>query len=368
MDTKTIFGQNLKLKRLAKKLTQERLAELVDVEVRTISRIECGEQGTEFSTIDKICKILEIDAYELFLPNEEEDSKNPSSVLLVKAQETYRAGLEKEALKQGISTNVVKKVIQNPGAAARFDQNRNRNQDPLAPIRVAALASSFALLIEQLPGEDSGAIWTHLQKAHHQIVTGVALPIRVANQVISAFQSWAKTSGTSFERFIAHKMARIVPGLSVLKPAELRELCKRNSVINIEKVKGVAEDDLFVVFESGTDLYLIGVIQAKTSVRDRMKMDAAHSKLMLEAGLWSAHITIDPDNFLGKPKFRNLADGTSELGHVWHGVYKMSSLVDESVGVFDFNKLEIHLSQVVSATLNGEMKAGWRPENAPIFR
>ena len=139
-------------------------------------------------------------------------------------------------------------------------------------------------------------------------------------------------------------------------------MSSKDEIINQNKLIGNREDDLLVVFTIESHYYLVGVIQAKTSVRERMKTDAAHSQLMLKSGLWSIHVTIDPDNFLRNPKFRKLADGTSELGRVWHGVYKLSSLVAESTGIFDFNKLGTHLEQAIQITLQNKMSQGWHPE------
>ncbi len=356
-----IFGTNLRLKRIAQDLTQEQLAEKLGIEPKTISRIERGEFGTEFSTIEKLCGVFNIEPYELFLPLEETKSGSSAQELLIDTEKIYFAELQNNAENRGISTTIVKKVTRNQDAINRFDRNRNTTKDQLAPLRVEALAQSYQILLEKYPDVDPGTIWDNLQRVHYQLVAGVALPSKIVDLVTSVRQSWVKTSGTAFERFIVQRMANLFPGVQVLKPKDFKLLKLQRHLINAEKIGRTEDDDLFVLYEAEAETYLIGVIQAKTSVRERIREDSAHSQKMVEAGLWSAHITIDPDNFLGKRKFRELANGLGELGHVWHGVYKLSSVVEESEGVFDFSKLGTHLPQVVTTVINGEMKAGWRP-------
>jgi transcriptional regulator with XRE-family HTH domain len=359
---KNIFGTNLKIKRTIRGLTQEELAEKLGVEVRTISRIETGEFGTEFSTIEKISKALNVEAYELFLPLEETGSVTTEQLLPIESQKIYREEIQRISNEEKINAAYKHQVIRNKTEANRFKQNRNSATNKLAPIRVAALAITYSRLIAKFPQEDPGAIWAYLQKVHYQIAVDVDFPTKIAEKFVSAHQSWVKTSGTAFEAFIIKKLDAMLAGLLVLRPGDFKKLCAKSQVINADKLIGKLEDDLLVVFNKEDTHYLVGVIQAKTSVRERIREDAAHSQKMLTVGLWSAHMTIDPDNFLANPKFRQLADGVSELGHVWHGVYKLSSIVSESVGVFDFDKLEKHLGQVVETVLKNEMMAGWRPQ------
>ncbi|MCH2039896.1 MAG: helix-turn-helix transcriptional regulator [Saccharospirillaceae bacterium] len=62
------FGRNTAKFRNLSGITQERLAELVDVSVITISNIERGTQGPRFDLIESIAKSLSIDPSELFTP------------------------------------------------------------------------------------------------------------------------------------------------------------------------------------------------------------------------------------------------------------------------------------------------------------
>ncbi len=42
---KKVFGKNVKYYRFLKKLTQEQLAEKIDIDITSISDIECGARG-----------------------------------------------------------------------------------------------------------------------------------------------------------------------------------------------------------------------------------------------------------------------------------------------------------------------------------
>lgn len=60
------FGQNLKKIRKSKHLTQERLAELLNIGLPNISYIENGKTYPSVCTVEKICKVLNVEPYELY--------------------------------------------------------------------------------------------------------------------------------------------------------------------------------------------------------------------------------------------------------------------------------------------------------------
>lgn len=61
-----LFGRRIKELREQKKLTQEKLAELVGLEYQTISRIETGYYFTSFDNLNKLANALEVDLKNLF--------------------------------------------------------------------------------------------------------------------------------------------------------------------------------------------------------------------------------------------------------------------------------------------------------------
>lgn len=60
------IGQHIKKKREVMELTQEKLAELMDVSITTISRLENGQQCMSVKNLIKLAKILHLDVSDLF--------------------------------------------------------------------------------------------------------------------------------------------------------------------------------------------------------------------------------------------------------------------------------------------------------------
>lgn len=60
------FGLNVVYYRKRKRLTQMKLAELVEIDRSHISAIELGNVGVSFDVIFKLCEVLEITPKELF--------------------------------------------------------------------------------------------------------------------------------------------------------------------------------------------------------------------------------------------------------------------------------------------------------------
>ena len=56
-----IFGKNVKIERIKKDLTQEQLAEKMDVSQNYIACIETGKQNTSILKIIEIAKALDVD-------------------------------------------------------------------------------------------------------------------------------------------------------------------------------------------------------------------------------------------------------------------------------------------------------------------
>lgn len=66
MGIKKELGQKIKRMRINRGLTQEQLAEMVDVSQRTMSGIEIGENFVTAETLDKIIYALNTNSEELF--------------------------------------------------------------------------------------------------------------------------------------------------------------------------------------------------------------------------------------------------------------------------------------------------------------
>lgn len=69
MGIKKEFGKKIKRMRINRGLTQDQLAEMVDVSQRTLSAIEIGENFVTSETFDKLVKALNTTSDELFSTN-----------------------------------------------------------------------------------------------------------------------------------------------------------------------------------------------------------------------------------------------------------------------------------------------------------
>jgi transcriptional regulator with XRE-family HTH domain len=71
MDIKAVFGENLKLYRKAKKLSQEQLSEKVDISVKHLSSIERGLNFVSADLLEKLAVSVEVPAFYFFVNKKE---------------------------------------------------------------------------------------------------------------------------------------------------------------------------------------------------------------------------------------------------------------------------------------------------------
>ncbi|MBR4600181.1 MAG: helix-turn-helix transcriptional regulator [Treponema sp.] len=67
-DLKTIYGKNIKKFREEKNLTQAQLAEEIGIAEKYLSTLETCDKWGSFDTLLALANALEIEPYELFLP------------------------------------------------------------------------------------------------------------------------------------------------------------------------------------------------------------------------------------------------------------------------------------------------------------
>ena len=106
MGIKDELGKKIKRMRLNRGLTQEQLAEAVDVSQRTLSGIEIGENFVTAETLDKIIKALNTTSEELFATNHLKEEKE-----LISEIEKNIKTICKNPTKLDILYNVTKSLI-----------------------------------------------------------------------------------------------------------------------------------------------------------------------------------------------------------------------------------------------------------------
>ena len=83
MNTKELLGLRVKEYRKQKKITQEKLAELIGVDNGYISKLEIGQNFPSIKTLEKIADILEVDLYKLFMYTTENNIDYKSEIIKI---------------------------------------------------------------------------------------------------------------------------------------------------------------------------------------------------------------------------------------------------------------------------------------------
>lgn len=63
------LGQKIKKLRKSRSLTQEKLAEIINIEVPSLSNIETGKFAPSVDTLQKICEALNVEPWEFYYFN-----------------------------------------------------------------------------------------------------------------------------------------------------------------------------------------------------------------------------------------------------------------------------------------------------------
>ena len=102
---KDCFGQNLKQIRKEKGLTQEKLSEMINLDIRQYSRIETGKGFPSLATLEKLCDTLDINPAYLFDYTPEKEvynKKSPENELYTKLKTVVKSPAKLEFLNTAI--------------------------------------------------------------------------------------------------------------------------------------------------------------------------------------------------------------------------------------------------------------------------
>ena len=177
-------------------------------------------------------------------------------------------------------------------------------------------------------------LWHSIYEAHVYRKSGIS-DLRVIQEVVSADQSWKKSSGHAFEEMIK-ELATLAMGdlpIQFILQRDLNTLIKAGEIANEprdiswlkEQIKGNIFD-LFVVTTYQDKLYCIGCVQCKTSIRDRVTRDREPSIHAMSSYFWSIVFVLDGE-YLKNPKFQHMVNGGSKEfpTNGWHGMYDVSA-------------------------------------------
>lgn len=223
-----------------------------------------------------------------------------------------------------------------------------------------AIESTFKLAIKKYPNENPADLWSAIYLAHLLRKAGQNIKADVIKAVISADQSWKKSSGHAFENYIAETVnpALKKKDLQLLLQKDLQILLKEGKIANkgpaLEWLKEEVEKDVFDLYalcEFQKEKYVYGVIQSKTSIRDRVSRDREPSIIAMKKPFWSVAVTLNGD-FLKGDKFKGMVNGGTNTyqQNGWHGMYALSNTKnDDRIYLVD-SKLSLFVDHAIQAS------------------
>lgn len=191
------------------------------------------------------------------------------------------------------------------------------------------------------PEVEAANLWRAIRMAHlTRKVEGEFIDLRnpdthAIDEVISAEQSWKKSSGHAFEEFISDTVNKQCgPKITFILQKDLTSLLNSGKISNDEEdIKWlhtmVKRDvfDLYVIFHDDKDNFVFGCVQSKTSIRDRVSRDREPSIEAMKLSFWSVGVVLD-GGFLRMPKFKEMVNGNeyspkdaTSHENGWHGFY-----------------------------------------------
>ena len=176
-------------------------------------------------------------------------------------------------------------------------------------------------------------LWADIYRVHLFKKSGIS-DAKIISRVISADQSWKKSSGHAFEEMVKElaTLALNSDDIEVILQRDLNTLIKAGEIDNQprdiswlkEQIKGNIFD-LYCILNKDGKKFCFGCVQAKTSVRDRVTRDREPSIHAMQSYFWSVVFVLDGD-FLKLPKFQYMVNGGSDefKKNGWHGMYAIS--------------------------------------------
>lgn len=197
----------------------------------------------------------------------------------------------------------------------------------------------------------------------------------VIERCLSAHQSWIKSSGHSFERYISNIDNEVLKKNEIrfILQSELTSMIKNNMLTNtpedIAGLKSWGKDfDLYAIQSVHGDIHVFGCIQSKTSIRDRVGRDVNFSNNAMDGLFWSAAVTLD-GAFLNMPEFIHMVNGgASYRANGWHGMYAMSGIDQSNGRIYKVDdKMTLFIDHAVAAAKQfisdrRQLNVNWKPE------
>ena len=267
-------------------------------------------------------------------------------------------------------------------------ETNRRNTDNAAALTAArllaqrkAIDKTFVdALLKYSPTVSESEIWSAIAIAHKLNVANLGsygIPEELHQSIfetcLSAHQSWIKSSGHSFERYISSIESDDLKRNEIrfILQSEMTKLIKEKALVNtpddIEGLNSWGKDfDLYAVQSVHGEQHIFGCIQSKTSIRDRVGRDVTFSRNAMEGLFWSVGVTLDGD-FLNMQEFKHMVNGGGSYPqNGWHGMYAMSGISESNDRIYKADVgLNIFVNHAIQAARQfisdrRKLNAGWR--------
>lgn len=261
-------------------------------------------------------------------------------------------------------------------------QGKNGQTAKLAAQRKAidtTLVSSLLHYANLIPENE---IWKSIALVHKLNVANLSdfgipeeIQADVLERCLSTQQSWNKSSGHSFERYIARTASDELQENEIrfILQSDLTKMIKEGTLTNTpDDIKGLnswgKDFDLYAIQSIHGDVHVFGCIQSKTSIRDRVGRDVNFSRNAMDGLFWSAAVTLD-GSFLNMDEFKHMVNGGGSYPvNGWHGMYAMSGITGNSDRIYLVNDtLDLFVTHAVRAAKQfiadrRMLTADWRAE------
>lgn len=215
-----------------------------------------------------------------------------------------------------------------------WDLSESKKDDFDREAQKSAIRIAITKALKEFPDEPVAELWSAIYRAHLFRKSGIS-NLDTINKVISADQSWKKSSGHAFEEMVKELASLALHGtdVEVILQRDLNTLIKAEELANEPRdISWLREQikanifDLYCILNIDSKKYCFGCVQAKTSIRDRVTRDREPSIHAMQSFFWSVVFVLDGD-FLRLPKFISMINGGSEefRENGWHGMYVLSA-------------------------------------------
>lgn len=249
----------------------------------------------------------------------------------------------------------------------------NRKKDEFdREAQKSAIRIAITKALSRFPKEPVAELWSAIYRAHLFRKSGIS-DLETINKVISADQSWKKSSGHAFEEMIKElaSLALYGTGVEIVLQRDLNTLIKADELANEPRdISWLKEQikanifDLYAILTIDDKKYCFGCVQAKTSVRDRVTRDREPSIHAMQSFFWSVVFVLDGD-FLRLPKFVSMINGGTEEfpENGWHGMYVLSAK-EVNKRIYPLNMdFEVFKSHALQAADQWQRRRQWFDRN-----